>query len=62
MAAIAKGLVKAGERRLVVAGGATSGAVVKAPYVQGLAIGPSAASVSRSSRALPESSECRRLS
>ncbi len=40
MAAIAKGLVKAGVRRLVVAGGETSGAVVKALGVTGLAIGP----------------------
>lgn len=40
MAAIAKGLVGAGVRRLVVAGGETSGAVVKALGVEGLAIGP----------------------
>jgi 3-dehydrotetronate 4-kinase len=40
MAAIAKGLVQAGVRRLVVAGGETSGAVVKALGVKGLAIGP----------------------
>jgi len=40
MAAIAKGLVEAGVRRLVVAGGETSGAVVKALGVTGLAIGP----------------------
>jgi 3-dehydrotetronate 4-kinase len=40
MAAIAKGLVAAGVRRLVVAGGETSGAVVKALGVTGLAIGP----------------------
>ena len=40
MAAIAEGLVKAGVRRLVVAGGETSGAVVKALGIKGLAIGP----------------------
>ncbi len=40
MAAIAKGLVEAGVRRLVVAGGETSGAVVKALGIGGLAIGP----------------------
>lgn len=40
MAAIAKGLVALGVRRLVVAGGETSGAVVKALDVEGLAIGP----------------------
>lgn len=40
MAAIAKGLVEAGVRRLVVAGGETSGAVVKALGISGLAIGP----------------------
>ncbi len=40
MAAIAKGLVAAGVRRLVVAGGETSGAVVKALGIEGLAIGP----------------------
>ncbi len=40
MAAIAKGLVALGVRRLVVAGGETSGAVVKALGVEGLAIGP----------------------
>ncbi len=40
MAAIAKGLVEAGMRRLVVAGGETSGAVVKALGIEGLAIGP----------------------
>jgi len=37
---IAKGLVAAGVRRLVVAGGETSGAVVGALGVEGLAIGP----------------------
>lgn len=40
MAAIAQGLVTAGVRRLVVAGGETSGAVVKALDVKGLMIGP----------------------
>jgi uncharacterized protein YgbK (DUF1537 family) len=40
MAAIALGLVDRGVRRLVVAGGETSGAVVKALGVTGLAIGP----------------------
>jgi uncharacterized protein YgbK (DUF1537 family) len=40
MAAIARALVEAGVRRLVVAGGETSGAVVKALGVEGLAIGP----------------------
>jgi uncharacterized protein YgbK (DUF1537 family) len=40
MAAIAKGLVALGVRRLVVAGGETSGAVVKALGIEGLAIGP----------------------
>jgi len=40
MAAIAEGLVEAGVRRLVVAGGETSGAVVKALGIKGLAIGP----------------------
>jgi uncharacterized protein YgbK (DUF1537 family) len=40
LAAIAKGLVGAGVRRLVVAGGETSGAVVAALGVQGLRIGP----------------------
>lgn len=40
MAAIARGLVEVGVRRLVVAGGETSGAVVKALGVKGLAIGP----------------------
>jgi 3-dehydrotetronate 4-kinase len=40
MAAIAEGLVRAGVRRLVVAGGETSGAVVKALRIAGLAIGP----------------------
>ena len=39
MAAIAQGLVDAGVRRLVVAGGETSGAVVKALGIEGLAIG-----------------------
>ena len=39
MAAIATGLVDAGVRRLVVAGGETSGAVVKALGIEGLAIG-----------------------
>lgn len=39
MAAIAKGLVKAGVRRLVVAGGETSGAVVEALGVKALRIG-----------------------
>ena len=40
LAEIATGLVAAGVRRLVVAGGETSGAVVQALGVQGLAIGP----------------------
>ena len=40
VAAIAKGLVKAGVRRLVVAGGETSGAVVSALGVEALEIGP----------------------
>jgi uncharacterized protein YgbK (DUF1537 family) len=40
LAAIARGLVAAGVRRLVVAGGETSGAVVQALGVEGLAIGP----------------------
>lgn len=40
MAGIARGLVAAGVRRLVVAGGETSGAVVQALGVQGLQIGP----------------------
>lgn len=39
MAAIAKGLVAAGTRRLVVAGGETSGAVVSALGISGLRIG-----------------------
>ena len=39
MAALAKGLVAAGVRRLVVAGGETSGAVVTALGVEGLEIG-----------------------
>jgi uncharacterized protein YgbK (DUF1537 family) len=40
MAAIARGLVEAGARRFVVAGGETSGAVVEALGVKGLVIGP----------------------
>jgi uncharacterized protein YgbK (DUF1537 family) len=40
MAALAAGLVKAGVRRLVVAGGETSGAVVQALGVRALRIGP----------------------
>lgn len=40
MAEIARALVEAGVRRLVVAGGETSGAVVKALGIEGLAIGP----------------------
>ncbi|MCS6778473.1 MAG: four-carbon acid sugar kinase family protein [Geminicoccaceae bacterium] len=40
MAAIARELVASGVRRLVVAGGETSGAVVKALAIEGLAIGP----------------------
>jgi len=40
MARIAKALVERGVRRLVVAGGETSGAVVKALGIEGLAIGP----------------------
>jgi uncharacterized protein YgbK (DUF1537 family) len=40
MAEIAQGLVAAGVRRLVVAGGETSGAVVQALGVAGLRIGP----------------------
>ncbi len=39
MAAVAKGLVAAGVRRLVVAGGETAGAVVQALGVTGLKIG-----------------------
>jgi 3-dehydrotetronate 4-kinase len=40
LAEIARSLVDAGVRRLVVAGGETSGAVVQALGVKGLAIGP----------------------
>jgi 3-dehydrotetronate 4-kinase len=40
LAAIARGLVDAGVRRIVVAGGETSGAVVQALDVKGLMIGP----------------------
>jgi uncharacterized protein YgbK (DUF1537 family) len=40
LAAIAQGLVATGVRRLVVAGGETSGAVVGALGVEGLLIGP----------------------
>lgn len=40
LAGIAKGLVEAGVRRLVVAGGETSGAVVQALGVRGIRIGP----------------------
>ena len=40
MAAIAEGLVDAGVRRLIVAGGETAGAVVSALGVRGLRIGP----------------------
>ena len=40
MAEIAEGLVKAGVRRLIVAGGETSGAVIQALGVGGLRIGP----------------------
>jgi uncharacterized protein YgbK (DUF1537 family) len=40
MAALATGLVKAGVRRLVVAGGETSGAVVQALGIRALRIGP----------------------
>jgi uncharacterized protein YgbK (DUF1537 family) len=40
LAAIAEGLVKRGVRRLVVAGGETSGAVVKALGIRALRIGP----------------------
>ena len=40
LAAVAEGVVEAGARRLVVAGGETSGAVVQALGVKGLAIGP----------------------
>jgi uncharacterized protein YgbK (DUF1537 family) len=40
MAAIARAVVEAGARRLVVAGGETSGAVVQALGVEGLLIGP----------------------
>lgn len=40
MARIATGLVAAGVRRLVVAGGETSGAVVQALGVNGIRIGP----------------------
>jgi uncharacterized protein YgbK (DUF1537 family) len=40
LAAIAQGLIKLGVRQLIVAGGETSGAVVKALGVKGLRIGP----------------------
>ncbi|MFG3308205.1 3-oxo-tetronate kinase [Streptomyces wuyuanensis] len=40
LAAVARGLVESGVRRLVVAGGETSGAVVRALGVTGLRIGP----------------------
>jgi uncharacterized protein YgbK (DUF1537 family) len=40
LAAIALGLVRAGAGRMIVAGGETSGAVVKALGVTGLRIGP----------------------
>ena len=40
LAQVARGLVQAGVRRLVVAGGETSGAVVQALGVRQLAIGP----------------------
>jgi uncharacterized protein YgbK (DUF1537 family) len=40
LAAIARRLVEAGVRRLIVAGGETSGAVVKALKIKGLKIGP----------------------
>jgi uncharacterized protein YgbK (DUF1537 family) len=40
LAAIARGLVERGVRRLVVAGGETAGAVVQALGVRGLRIGP----------------------
>jgi 3-dehydrotetronate 4-kinase len=40
LAAIACGLVRAGVGRMIVAGGETSGAVVKALGVRGLRIGP----------------------
>jgi uncharacterized protein YgbK (DUF1537 family) len=40
LAAIARGLVELGVRRMLVAGGETSGAVVKALGVEGLRIGP----------------------
>ncbi|MCA3180731.1 MAG: four-carbon acid sugar kinase family protein [Burkholderiaceae bacterium] len=40
LAAVARGLVEAGVRRLVVAGGETSGAVVQALGVERMAIGP----------------------
>jgi uncharacterized protein YgbK (DUF1537 family) len=40
LADVARGLVEGGVRRLVVAGGETSGAVVQALGVKGLAIGP----------------------
>ena len=40
MAVLARGLVKAGVRRLIVAGGETAGAVVGALGVKGLRIGP----------------------
>jgi uncharacterized protein YgbK (DUF1537 family) len=40
LAAVARGLVERGVRRLVVAGGETSGAVVQALYITGLRIGP----------------------
>ena len=40
MAEVAKGLVSRGVRRLVVAGGETSGAVVQALGISGLRIGP----------------------
>ncbi len=40
LSSVAQGLVAAGARRLVVAGGETSGAIVQALGVKGLAIGP----------------------
>ena len=40
LAAVAIGLVEAGVRRLVVAGGETSGAIVSALHIAGLRIGP----------------------
>jgi 3-dehydrotetronate 4-kinase len=58
LAAVAQGLVQAGVRRLVVAGGETSGAVVQALAVQQLRIGaPICPGVPWTQAALPDSGE-----